>query len=299
MMGSDREIDPLVLGESGSHLKAMFVQYSNQSIRAGIFASRPSIGRTIVPADQNRADLFRIERREIQIRRFDDVTVFFYIRCPEDQLPTLRRIRVRPTGILPPNLHLLVAIAMLGFVLVGCPAGGGGDEGLGEPPVGCEDCPTETFTLPGGVSLEMVGISAGSFAMGSTSGNSDETPVHNVTLTQDFQLGKYEVTKAQWEAVMGTTPWAGQDFVLDDPNSPATQVSWNDAQSFITTLNGLTGETFRLPTEAEWEYACRGGTTTEYYFGDDSANLSDYAWYLDNAHDVNDRYAHVVGQLLP
>ncbi len=173
---------------------------------------------------------------------------------------------------------------------------------------------SETFTLPGNVLLEMIGIPAGTFMMGSTSRESadavptalgkvpfpkSETPVHQVTITQDFQLGKYEVTKAQWEAVMETTPWSGQSFVLDDPDSPATHVSWNDAQAFITTLNGMTGETFRLPTEAEWEYACRAGSTTEYYFGDSSATLSDYAWWEGNAVNAAERYAHVVGHLLP
>ena len=98
---------------------------------------------------------------------------------------------------------------------------------------------------------------------------------------------------------MGTAPWVGPIRVLDDPDSPAVYISWNDAKAFITTLNGLTGERFRLPTEAEWEYACRGGATTEYYFGDSSANLSDYAWYLENASAGHDRNSHVVGQLLP
>ena len=88
-------------------------------------------------------------------------------------------------------------------------------------------------------------------------------------------------------------------LVVNDLDSPATHVSWNDVQAFITALNTLTGETFRLPTEAEREYGCRAGTTTEYYFADSSADLSFYAWFEDNAHAVNERYAHVVAQLLP
>lgn len=164
---------------------------------------------------------------------------------------------------------------------------------------GCGDCSTEIFMLPGDVPLTMVGIPAGTFQMGSTDGNSDEAPVHSVTISHDFQMGRVEVTKAQWEAVMGTTPWSGRSFVLNDPDSPAVYVSWNDAQAFITALNSLAGETFRLPTEAEWEYACRAGSTTEYYFGDSSANLGDYAWWDENADNAGERYAHIVAQLLP
>jgi formylglycine-generating enzyme required for sulfatase activity len=120
-------------------------------------------------------------------------------------------------------------------------------------------------------------------------------------LTQGFWMGKYELTKAQWTAVMGTTPWARHELVLDDPDSPAVDVSWFDAQSFITTLNSLTGKAFRLPSEAEWEYACRAGTTDRFYWGDDPDYTvgNDYAWWKYNTFDVDEDYAHVVGQNLP
>jgi len=130
---------------------------------------------------------------------------------------------------------------------------------------------TETIMLPGNVPLEMVRIEPGTFLMGRYSGEQDSTsredPRHQVTLTQGFWMGKYELTKAQWEAVMGTAPWSGQPYVLDDPNSPAVYVSWNNSQAFIAELNSLTGKSFRLPTEAEWEYTCRAGTTTRFYWG--------------------------------
>jgi formylglycine-generating enzyme required for sulfatase activity len=156
--------------------------------------------------------------------------------------------------------------------------------------------PQEVRTFGG---IEMVWCPAGSFMMGSESGDSDESPVHEVTLTQGFWMGKYEVTKAQWEAVMGTTPWAGLDWILDDPDSSAVCVSWNNVQDFITALNAQTDESFRLPTEAQWEYACRAGTTTAYSFGDDSGDLSDYAWWLGSVMDGNEKYAHVIGHKLP
>jgi formylglycine-generating enzyme required for sulfatase activity len=120
-------------------------------------------------------------------------------------------------------------------------------------------------------------------------------------------MGKYELTKAQWEAIMGTTPWSGKLYVLNDPNSPAVYVLWNDAQAFMTALNthltniGQGAYTARLPSEAEWEYACRAGTAMRFYWGDDPSytQIGDYAWYVDNAWSVNEGYAHIFGQKLP
>jgi formylglycine-generating enzyme required for sulfatase activity len=148
----------------------------------------------------------------------------------------------------------------------------------------------ETVMLPGDVPLEMVWIPAGTFMMGSPDDEQDrsggEGPQHQVTLTQGFYMGIYEVTQAQWEAVMGNNP-----SVYSGANRPVEDVSWDDAQAFIAELNTLTGLTFRLPTEAEWEYACRAGTTTRFYWGDDPSynEIDDYAWYRDNTdatHDV-------------
>jgi eukaryotic-like serine/threonine-protein kinase len=170
---------------------------------------------------------------------------------------------------------------------------------------------TETIMLPGDVPLEMVRIPAGIFGMGRYPGEQGsfdrEDPQHGATIGYDFWMGKYTVTKAQWTAVMGTTPWAGRDYMLDDPDSPAECVSWNDAHDFIAALNThivATGQgpgNFRLPSEAEWEYACRAGTTTRFYWGDDPGytQINDYAWWRGNAWDVGNMYAHVVGQKLP
>jgi formylglycine-generating enzyme required for sulfatase activity len=163
----------------------------------------------------------------------------------------------------------------------------------------------ETILLPGDVPLEMVWIEPGTFMMGAYAGEQDaqsvESPQHSVTLTQGFWMGKYELCKAQWTAVMGTTPWSGQAYVLEDGNSPAVYVSWEDAQLFITALNTLTGKTFRLPSEAEWEYACRAGSTERFYWGDDasSSEIGSYAWFSDNAGKAGEHFAHVVGQKTP
>jgi formylglycine-generating enzyme required for sulfatase activity len=113
-----------------------------------------------------------------------------------------------------------------------------------------------------------------------------------VEISQPFYLGKYAVTQAQWEAVMGNNP----SRFKGDPNQPVEHVSWDEVQGFIDNLNAKEGKTtYRLPTEAEWEYACRAGTTTVYSFGDSPVLLSEYAWYSDNAKGMT----RPVGQLQP
>jgi len=141
--------------------------------------------------------------------------------------------------------------------------------------------------------------------MGRYAGEQDslefEDHQHQVILTQGFWLGKYEVTKRQWQAVMGTVPWAAHEYVLDDPDSPAVYVSWEDAQAFVAAVNMLGQGTFSLPTEAQWEYACRAGTTTRFYWGDDPdySQIANHAWYEQNAYDAGELHAHVVRQKLP
>ena len=160
------------------------------------------------------------------------------------------------------------------------------------------------FTLLGGASLEMVWIPSGTFMMGSPSSEAgrddDEGPVHEVKISKGFYLGKYEVTQGQWEAVMETTPWRGEDYVRTGSAYPAVYVSWNDAQEFIGRLNAAVGsEVYRLPTEAEWEYACRAGTITRWSFGNVESQLTHYAWYDANAWDVGEKYGHRVGTKRP
>lgn len=174
-------------------------------------------------------------------------------------------------------------------------------EGEGE---GEHEGETQTVVLPADVILEMVWIPSGTFQMGRYAGEqdsyADEDPQHSVSVP-GFWLGKYEVTKRQWQALMDTAPWTGRAEVLDYPDSPAVYVSWYDAQDFVTALHTYTGEPFRLPSEAEWEYACRSGTGTRFYWGDDPAYtvIRDYGWSFNIAWFPTEPYAHLVGGKLP
>ena len=140
-------------------------------------------------------------------------------------------------------------------------------------------------------------IPAGTFVMGSPGDeknrDSREGPQHQVKITNPFYLGIYEVTQEQWVAVMNDNPSEFQKNLFH----PVDTVSWDDCQAFIGKLNDLDLGKFRLPTEAEWEYACRAGTTTRYYWGDDEnySEMGDYAWF-----DVNsDGQPHTVGVKIP
>ena len=144
----------------------------------------------------------------------------------------------------------------------------------------------------------MVYVSGGTFTMGATSEQGsdawdNEKPTHIVTLSS-FYLCKYEVTQALWRAVMGNNP-----SNLKGDNLPVEQVSWNDCLTFISRLNNLTGKKFRLPTEAEWEYAARGGNRSRGYKYSGSNNPSDVAWYEDNSgsktHPVGSKSSNELG----
>ncbi len=140
----------------------------------------------------------------------------------------------------------------------------------------------------------MVRVEGGTFMMGATSEQgsdayNDEKPAHQVTL-YSFSIGKYEVTQEEWQAVMGNNP---SNFKGD--KRPVEQVSWTDCQEFIRKLNAMTGKSFRLPTEAEWEYACRGGNRSIWYKYAGSDNLGSVAWYDKNSGNET----HPVGQKSP
>lgn len=142
-----------------------------------------------------------------------------------------------------------------------------------------------------GVSFEMVAVEGGTFQMGGEDPNDDpdEQPVHEVTLNS-FVIGQTEVTQELWEAVMGFNPSSMRGQKL-----PVENVSWYDCQAFITKLNQLTGQEFRLPTEAEWEFAARGGNLSKEYTYSGSNNVDEVAWYTAN----NDSITHDVGTKAP
>jgi formylglycine-generating enzyme required for sulfatase activity len=138
-----------------------------------------------------------------------------------------------------------------------------------------------------GVPLEMIFVPGGSFKMGSAEGvgYDDERPQHDVNVP-GFYIGKFQITQAQWEAVMGKNP----SYFKGDPALPVENISWNDAKEFCEKLAKMTGKAYRLPSEAEWEYACRAGTT-----GDHAGELDVMAWYSKNSGSKT----HPVGQKHP
>jgi formylglycine-generating enzyme required for sulfatase activity len=157
--------------------------------------------------------------------------------------------------------------------------------------------PVEDMELPesaDSIGMKFKLIPAGTFTMGDAGGRDNQTP-HEVTLTKPFKMGVHEVTQAQYEQVMGVNP---SEF--KGANNPVENVSWEDAVEFCRKLSELpaekaAGNVYRLPTEAEWEFACRAGTTTKFSFGDDDSELGDYDWYRDNS----GRTPHPVGGKQP
>ena len=156
--------------------------------------------------------------------------------------------------------------------------------------------PTLTLDLGGGVQWEGVLIPAGTFVMGSPPGEARTEAEsllerqHHVTLTRPFYMGKYELTQAQYERIVGGNP----SRTLGG-NLPVHNVSWQDADTFCRKMSQQVGRTVQLPTEAQWEYACRAGTTTAYYSGDTLADLAKVGWYGENS----GGRLHPVGELPP
>jgi len=174
------------------------------------------------------------------------------------------------------------------FIFLLSPSAAVATPSLGPLASAAESAPRDGIDVPPFVldSTAFVYIPPGTFTMGSLRTDSwaekHEMPQHPVTISKGFHLGKYEVTQAQWEAVMGTAPWKGEGASDTGADHPAAYVSWNDVQAFIRKLNRAEGSAiYRLPTEAEWEYACRAGTTTRWSFGEDAGPVESYAWSLE------------------
>ncbi len=141
---------------------------------------------------------------------------------------------------------------------------------------------------------ELVVIPAGSVVAGNPKDYDDPEPDApkrpTITIAKSYAIGKYEVTQAEWEAVMGSNPSENKG-----PNNPVEHVDWKIIQDFIAKLNAKSGQTYRLPTEAEWEYAARAGSAATYSYGEDEKKLGEYAWYASNSGNVT----HPVGKLKP
>jgi formylglycine-generating enzyme required for sulfatase activity len=191
----------------------------------------------------------------------------------------VRRVRVERSGVADEQLTTVTAgqVARLNFRAP-----------VSAPP--SADKPASPANVGRGISMEFVRIAPGEFMMGCSPGDrecgGDEKPAHRVRITKAFDLGKYEVTQQQWEAVMGANPSR-----FKGEQRPVEQVSWNDLQEFLRRLNARgDGNRYRLPTEAEWEYAARAGTTGPY-----AGNLDQMGWYDRNS----GSQTHIVGQKQP
>lgn len=153
------------------------------------------------------------------------------------------------------------------------------------------------------VGMNFTKIKSGYFKMGSPEsegGRYNRETQHWVTISKDFFMQTTEVTQAQWIAVMGTKPWEGKENVRLGDNYPATFISWDDCKAFVKKLNELEKtDIYRLPTEAEWEYACRGGSKGPYGFLGTALDLDKYAWFSENTVKKNENFTHENSQKRP
>ena len=175
--------------------------------------------------------------------------------------------------------------------------------------LGCQVRAQSPKEIINSIGMKLVLIPKGTFMMGSPESEQDrddDEKQHKVTISKDYYLGVYEVTQAQYEKVMGTNPsyFQGNKIEGSSSNHPVDRVSWEDAVVFCKKLSDLpeekkAGRVYRLPTEAEWEYACRAGSKSAYSFGESSKSLGDYAWFVGNSkyqtHAVGEKKANAWG----
>ena len=200
------------------------------------------------------------------------------------------RLTLSPSGVEPPEAGTSLERRLEGSQAK--PTTGVNEAEQASPTVASGSDNWQAITNSIGIELKL--LPAGAFTMGDARGAANERP-HRVTLTRPYYIGVHEVTNAQWKRVMGSVPskWT-------DNNRPVEQASWDEAVDFCLKLSALpteksAGRTYRLPTEAEWEYACRAGTTTSYSFGDDDSRLDNFAWFKGNS----GGQTHPVGQKKP
>lgn len=160
-----------------------------------------------------------------------------------------------------------------------------------------EEAMADEFT--NSIGMRLVSIPAGTFPMGQSDGDWDERPVHEVTLSKPFYLATTEVTNAQYERFdPDHRRYRGHNGFSTRDDEAVVYVSWDDAVAFCAWLSKEEGKPYRLPTEAEWEYACRAGSTTEFCFGDDKATLTNYGWFINENLENSGYETHPVGQKL-
>jgi sulfatase modifying factor 1 len=199
-----------------------------------------------------------------------------------------------------------LAILLLLLIAVGCDDSTETEQPTEHPVEQPTEPAKESITKP--LDMKFNKIPAGTFMMGSPEteeGRYEDEHQHKVKISKAFYMQTTEVTQGQWKAVMETEPWKGEDDIKEGANYPAIYISWDDAVAYCKKLSEKEGKTYRLPTEAEWEYACRAGTKTTWSFGDDEKVLGDYAWYFDNVFFDElrriqlEKYAHQVGLKKP